>query len=482
MTNRKKIQVSLLISFVILFGFMAVAVINYRSYSEIIKDDILNISKLTATNIYSDINNEIIKPIYVSLTMANDSFLKNWLKEETNGKNTNAYIKKLQDYLQGIKTKYDYNSVFLVSEKTKNYYHYQGIHKQVSKEDEHDQWYYNFLDKNEIYELDVDNDEAGQHKLTVFINCRILDEDGTVLGVTGVGLEMNQLQKLLEAFEDNFQLEAFLINSEGVVQVHTDESLIENYNVFKNNSLINNKDGIIENKYTLETYSYEDDFIDGYLISRYIDELDWYLLIKKDTTVLVKSFKKQLIGDLIIFLLVILSLLFIVSKIINKYQNNLMDVAKRDQLTNLLNRRGFNDCLDSIINTNKRDESIYAYVFDIDNFKKVNDLHGHLFGDKVIKLISDISANTLGGKGVVCRWGGDEFAGFIYGEKGETINKMELFLEKIRTEPEFIDFNITVSIGITNIHKLDTSETLIYRADQCLYKAKSLGKNTYIFL
>ncbi|MFZ7132575.1 MAG: sensor domain-containing diguanylate cyclase [Eubacteriales bacterium] len=482
MDNNKRIQVSLLISLVILLGFIAMIIVSYKSYSEIIKDDILNISKLTATNIYSNINNEVTKPIYVSLTMANDSFLKDWLKDESKTENTYEHIQKLQAYLNGIKSKYGYDSVFLVSEQTKNYYHYQGINKTVSKSDEHDRWYYDFLDKNVMYELDVDTDEVAQNKLTVFINCRIIDEKGKVMGVTGVGLQMNHLQKLLQTFKDSFQLEALLINKEGVVQVHTEQSLIEKYNVFENKSLNVHKDKIIGNQHALEIHSYEDDQMEGYMISRYINELNWYLIVKKDTTVLIKSFKKQLIIDLIVFIVVILSVLVIVSKIFHKYQDKVVSMAKTDQLTNLLNRRGFNAYLQSMIKSYKNDESVYAYVFDIDNFKKLNDLKGHLFGDKVMILISSIASNIFNekDKGVVSRWGGDEFAGFLYGERGEMVDRMNLFFEKIRTEAEFEHLNITVSIGITKLQKLDTSETLIYRADQSLYQAKASGKNTYV--
>ncbi len=171
---------------------MASVVINTLTYNGIIKEDIKNISKLSSTNIYSEINNELIKPIFVSLTMANDSFLKKWLVDEQEGK---ASEEDLLTYLNGFYEKYGYNSVFLVSEGTKDYYHYQGLHKTVSDTDNHDQWYFEFVDQDIAYSLDVDNDEAAGNELTVFVNCRIENDQGDLLGVAGVGLRMNQVQK-----------------------------------------------------------------------------------------------------------------------------------------------------------------------------------------------------------------------------------------------------------------------------------------------
>ncbi len=118
MRKSTHIRINLLIGIIILSGFITMSIVNYSTYSKIIKDDIESISKLTSTNIYSEINNELIKPIFVSLTMANDSFLKDWLSEEEKATDEALHLKALQEYLIGIKLKYDYNSVFLISDKT----------------------------------------------------------------------------------------------------------------------------------------------------------------------------------------------------------------------------------------------------------------------------------------------------------------------------------------------------------------------------
>ena len=120
---------NIIISAIILIGFFIISFANYYTYSKVIKDDIENISKLTSSNIYAEINSELTKPIFVSLTMANDAFLKSWLREESIHEDDPAYIEKLRRYLSDLQKKYNYHSVFLVSPTTNSYYHFEGIHK-----------------------------------------------------------------------------------------------------------------------------------------------------------------------------------------------------------------------------------------------------------------------------------------------------------------------------------------------------------------
>ncbi|HPE70290.1 MAG TPA: GGDEF domain-containing protein, partial [Thermotogota bacterium] len=158
-----KSQVGILISAVILAGILAIVMINFAAYSKIIREDILNISKLTSTSIFSKISNELTKPIFISLTMANDSFVKDWLLHE---KERDA--QEIITYLEGIQEKYQYNSSFLVSTGSKKYFHYQGLFKTLSISDTHDVWFFDFLEKQTMLEIDVDHDEVDQNTLTLF--------------------------------------------------------------------------------------------------------------------------------------------------------------------------------------------------------------------------------------------------------------------------------------------------------------------------
>lgn len=462
-----------MIAGIIVFGFVITGFINYYTYSKIIKENIKNISKLTSTNIYSEINNEIIKPIFVSLTMANDSFLMDWLNgEDHNDKN------ELLNYLSGIKKKYNYDSVFLVSEQSKNYYHYDGIFKKLSKDDAHDIWYYDFLNSKDSYKLDVDQDEVDHHQLTVFINCKIYNKEGNFLGVTGVGIKMGKIQEMLKFYETNFNLEAFLIDENGLIQAHTNKDFIEKVNMFDEEIFQRLQPKIIHRKTELLSFLIHNNGVDGYLITRYIPEFNWYLIIKKDTSVLSRTFYKQWIDGSIIIILVIFIILLIVLGLIRKNEKQLLNIAQTDQLTGILNRRAFDHYLDKAISTSKQTISPFSIViFDIDHFKRINDTYGHVFGDNIIKRITHIISNHLSLPNIIARWGGDEFAGIIFGDEATTLALIKRIQDSMHTDEELCKHHITLSIGTTSYAKDDTTLEILRRVDYALYQAKENGRD-----
>ncbi|PKM60480.1 MAG: GGDEF domain-containing protein [Firmicutes bacterium HGW-Firmicutes-4] len=475
MKQRNKVE--LLISLIILIGIVAIVFFSFTTYSKIIKDDVLNISKLTSTNIYSEINNELTKPIFVSLTMANDSFVKQWLAQEDSQNN-----QEIIAYLEGIRNKYHYHSVFLISAKTLNYFHYNGLFKTISPQDEHDQWYYDFINQNKLYVLDVDQDQVDHQRLTIFINCKILDDQGNLMGVAGVGIEMTYVQELLENFERDYDLEAFLVDEQGLIQAHTNPDLIENQNINDldiyaaiGSELYNKNDAI-------NVFNDDDLYNQQYIISHYIEELGWYLIVQKDTSELAQSFNQQLYYDLFVVILVLASVLIIVQRIINKNDTQMKKLALLDNLGILSNRKDFDQNLKATLSLNDESKGAWSvFLMDLDHFKNVNDTHGHLQGDEILKHVMTLCKAALNDH-LITRWGGDEFSGIVYLHGGLAAEKLEALRLEIVNDPLLSEFNITVSIGITQAIGIDTEDTIIRRADQALYESKTNGKNQVTLL
>jgi len=466
--NQKSNRTIILISLVIIFGIFIVSLWNYNNYSAIIRDDILNITKLTSTNMYSQIDKELTKPIFVSLTMANDGFLKSWIQEEKERSE-----EELTRYLNGIKEKYDYHSVFFVSDASKNYYHYNGFFKTITDTDQHDQWYYKFKESQVTYDLDVDQDEVDNQRLTIFINCEILDANEKFLGVTGVGVEMDYVQEMLESFESTYNLEAFLVNKNGLVQAHTNGKFIENRNI--SSEVIYQKIGSPLYDKTRELNVFHiDEKEEQYVISHYIEELDWFLIVRKDTSVLSKSFNQQLLVDLLVMVIVLVVVVYSVTRIVTRYQEEVQTIALTDSLTALSNRRCFDRMLMVEINQRKTEECLY--IIDIDNFKKVNDTYGHLQGDQVLLHVTEICKQVLD-ETLLSRWGGDEFAGILRMSLEESRDTLVTLCHTIENEPTLKAFEITLSIGVTTLLPTDTADSVVKRADRALYVSKSNGKN-----
>lgn len=155
--------------------------------------------------------------------------------------------------------------------------------------------------------------------------------------------------------------------------------------------------------------------------------------------------------------------------------------AAKDAATGLLNKRASAEyTLDRL--SSKDNKTRWVIMMDIDDFKSINDTYGHLFGDLVIQRASHIMKQVVGRRGVIGRFGGDEF--YILLEDVPTREKLKTLL-KTMTKNFYYEFapqfNMTVSIGIAQYPEngLDY-ETLIGMADKALYIAKEKGKNRHI--
>ena len=157
--------------------------------------------------------------------------------------------------------------------------------------------------------------------------------------------------------------------------------------------------------------------------------------------------------------------------------------ANTDELTGLYNRRYFNNFLKLAILTLGDTEKLHIAMFDIDDFKFVNDKYGHPFGDTILKQFAQILQKTESAGVTSCRYGGEEFLLLI--PKKNRHDALELVEDVIRTTRETIklkdDRFITVSAGFMTCTEDMTYDILLQEVDKKLYTAKSSGKNRVIF-
>ena len=154
----------------------------------------------------------------------------------------------------------------------------------------------------------------------------------------------------------------------------------------------------------------------------------------------------------------------------------LADAAHRDSLTELLNRRGFEEVFDMELERARRAETpLSLIVGDLDRFKRVNDEHGHTGGDAALKRVARAIGNSKRGFDTAARIGGEEFA-VLAANSDE--HGAYMLAERIRAEIEQGGEGLTVSFGIATfpLHG-GSSEALLLAADQALYAAKHLGRN-----
>lgn len=171
----------------------------------------------------------------------------------------------------------------------------------------------------------------------------------------------------------------------------------------------------------------------------------------------------------------------LVKEILNrkKIEKELERISLTDELTGVYNRRAFNDFMHKNISRAKRhDEPLSILMLDIDYFKQVNDSYGHDMGDQVLIILVHLAKDHLREEDIFARWGGEEFIILLpQTNSNEALN----LAERIRKNISDHDFPkiglVTVSIGHTELHTDDSSDTLLKRVDEALYQAKSGGRN-----
>lgn len=163
-------------------------------------------------------------------------------------------------------------------------------------------------------------------------------------------------------------------------------------------------------------------------------------------------------------------------------------MANTDALTGLHNRRGFDRELPKMIEaTNSGLTNLCLLILDIDHFKKVNDKHGHLVGDKVLVGISRLLHQQMKGNDHLSRFGGEEFA-VILRETPITgaftvAENLRRAVEKLRlkhVKSGVLVGQVSISIGVACYRRGEKMSDFIHRCDSALYRAKSLGRNRTI--
>jgi diguanylate cyclase len=160
----------------------------------------------------------------------------------------------------------------------------------------------------------------------------------------------------------------------------------------------------------------------------------------------------------------------------------LSETVRVDQLTGVLNRRGFDEAIVKEISRSKRNDSKLSIAFlDIDNFKKLNDSFGHHVGDEALQLLAKTIQSTIRPTDVVSRFGGEEFVILLPDTDIEQAVSTVMRLQRALTKQFFMANNerqlITFSAGVALFNKHETDAAVLSRADQAMYLAKKSGKN-----
>ncbi|MEH2126216.1 GGDEF domain-containing protein [Nostoc sp.] len=163
-------------------------------------------------------------------------------------------------------------------------------------------------------------------------------------------------------------------------------------------------------------------------------------------------------------------------------------IALADSLTELNNRRALEwDLPRQIQRARTQKTSLSLIILDVDHFKKVNDTHGHLVGDRVLQILCQRLRHNLRCQDTAFRYGGEEFVILLANTTDDEALLVARRLNRVVSDEPFalnnkLTINITISLGTASLQAEDDEkgESLLHRADQCLLQAKTSGRNRVI--
>ena len=465
---------NLIIAFIIMLGFVLVIYTNTISCYQLVQTQIEETVTLTVDQITQKVESWMIEPVIVAKTMASDRFLQNWIAAEQDNLSSADYENTLCHYLKNFQEKYHYDTVFFVSSSSGRYYYQDGINKIVSPQDEHDIWYYNFLEMNQENDIELDLNQTANDAVTIFTNFRMEDDEGNLLGVAGVGFSVANIQQGIEEYEERSGMTLHILN-----QGSADNSFDRPYKSFISEEELQEALGgnsqIDIAQFQENTLNWVD-FEDGTncVIVKEIPSLRWYLIAYKTSDSIAQIFFQQMSHNFIYIVLILFSCVAITSAVAIYMNGKLLKMENIDALTDIPNNRLFEQQFRTMHRKRGSGQQTF-FMFDIDHFKNLNDSKGHLYGNMVLSYVAKELKELISDRGICARWGGDEFVGALYLSSEEAKVLLGQFAHRLEYDHE--EFHVTISCGLTQVKKKSTLTELIAQADHALYYAKEHGRN-----
>ena len=431
---------------------------------------------LASDNIYSEIQRDILPTVVVSSFMAQDTFVRDWaLNGEQDQKLITRYLKSIQD-------KYDMETAYFISDKTLRYYHSTMVLRSVSPDSPDDEWYFRAKDIAEEFEINLDEDFLTAQNRNFFVNHKMLDYQGQFLGIIGVGLSTNTISSLIKSYQNKFNRRVFFVNNQGEVVMHGAD-FEGQLNLSRRQGYEQHAENIINRDVMNLTYHAAG--IKVLVTTRFIPELDWYLIVE-EKEVSQQKILNSLYINLFFSFLISLVVLLVARFVLSRYQNRLEIMANTDSLTHLYNRHAFES--EVLLAKEQADKSLHdlcLLLVDIDYFKKINDQYGHLSGDAVLKQFAALLKKSTPTESVTCRWGGEEFIVILPKTAESEAKELALsLLETVEAHTFRLRKNrtvkLTMSCGLSQLLQGDDIEDLLKRTDKALYSAKKSGRNQLV--
>lgn len=477
----------------VLGGFSCLSLLSYLRARQLMDRQITaNMLPLTSDAILASLKHELLQPVLASGLMARNPLLEEVIEQGERNPD------QIRDYLSRIQLRTGVVTTFLVSDRTHRYYHPSGILKTISPTDPQDRWYFRFRDSGRGVEVNIDRDTADLNRTTAFINMRMEGARGHLLGVTGLGLDVHTLQAQLRHIQRRYAARILVVDQQGHIVIASEamaRSLSQLAGIGQHSASILHRPST--------TLRLSEGGRDLYVRTSRLPEIGWTLVVIQQRTADQRAFLDLLAQNLAVAVAISLILLLLAQLTLGCDHRRLALLARTDPLSGLLNRSVFEPLLQHLVaQAQRRGEPLAVAIMDIDHFKRINDRHGHLTGDEVIRHVSNRLRAHLRQADPLFRWGGEEFLLLLPGCSAEEAReRLEQIRRDLRSHPlppltaaapapstassavpsgsaeQPPPPMVTLSFGLTLHQEGESSSDLLQRADRALYQAKRSGRD-----
>jgi diguanylate cyclase (GGDEF)-like protein len=472
---RKRNRLILLVSLTLVAGFLLTSLASYFVSIAAMREQIISHElPLTGDSVYSEVQRDLLRPIYLSSLMAHDTFLRDWVVDGEHDPD------QMTRYLKEIQEKYHTFTSFFVSEASRTYYQADGILKKVKEDEPRDRWYFRVREMKKPYEINVDPDMAHDDAMTIFINYRVFDRQGNYIGATGVGLMVYAVRDILARYKKQYGCTVLFTNQDGRVVLHAKGAKLPSDDLHTMPGMADIAGRILAgHSGPLRCVTQEGTV---HVDARFVKELDWYLVSVQPEARKLRGIRHALFANLGICAIITTFVLIFTNMTIGTYQRRIERLATTDSLTGLHNRQAFDILFGNTLQDLRRRQTEGALLLlDLDNFKTVNDTFGHVAGDAVLRELAKVLRGAIRASDILCRWGGEEFLVVLRDCQRDhaiaTAEKIRAAVEAQVTVHGPDSIRTTASVGATPIQADEDMEDILHRADEALYLAKEKGRN-----
>ncbi|WP_028581131.1 sensor domain-containing diguanylate cyclase [Desulfogranum japonicum] len=470
-TNRLVISV---IGALLALGYLLTSLVIYyngsRSYHRQLREEVL---PLSADLVNTTIQKATQTLIHVSEKFSEDIVLRELLSKDDPPKEINNYIRQIQQA-------YDKSTITVVAKKSQRYYSGNKTIKAVSSGISENHWFHKALSLDRPYEIQLIPNSDIHLPPRISIIRKLFDRNQVSIGALRFEVPLSTLENCIATDSGKNTVDVYLVDMEG-------EILFSNSN---NQSTLSSPIQGIQPLYAM-AYTDKNNHADirhKHTINKiqaravYMEKLDAYVLVRQRETDVAHMLLPALFQNLLIFLTFGGCIAAFCALSLKQYQTRLDSMATTDKLTLLTNRHAFEPLFEHAIREADRNQSpLTIALFDVDQFKELNDIHGHLAGDAVLISIAESISRAVRRTDCLCRWAGEEFLLLL---NDCSLQSGMMLVEKIRKEVEettiFFEndpIHVQVSIGIVEKQKSEDMEWLLQRIEQAVYQAKNNGRN-----